>query len=200
MLAALLKKQGERFRYYDAITGMSNILRRYFVMNSFDGALTAFGVLLGSFAAGVQDPSLIIHIGVGVAIAIGFSGLTGALMTEKAERLRELRSMEKALHRKLEHTEYKKAYDFASIMTALVNGISPLVASLVLLSPFFLVDLFFADIFSAYYFSFALALSVFFALGLFLGKISKESIALTGLKLLAAGLLCMAVILLVEGF
>jgi len=200
MIAALLKKEFKRFHYYDAITGMSKILRRYFVMNSFDGALTTFGILLGSFIAQVQDPVLIIHIGVGAAIAVGFSGLTGALLTERAERTRELQAMEKALHRKLEHTDYKKAYDFASFTAALVDGISPLVASLVLLSPFFLMDFLAIDISSAYFSSFGLALTAFFALGVFLGKVSKESMLATGFKLLLAGVLCMVVIFIVEGF
>ena len=164
-------------------------------MNSFDGALTTFGFLLGSFAAGVDDASLIVHIGLATAIAIGFSGLTGALMTERAERTREVHSMEKALHRKLDNTDYKRAYDFASIMAALVDGASPLIASLVLLSPFF-----FLDISSAYYLSFSLALCVFLALGAFLGRISKENVITTALKLLFAGLLCMVIILALEAF
>ncbi|MBU0532631.1 VIT1/CCC1 transporter family protein [Candidatus Micrarchaeota archaeon] len=193
MLASFLKKHTDRFKYYDAITGMSKILRRYFVMNSFDGALTTFGLLLGSFAAQVDDPLLIIQIGIATAIAIGFSGLTGALMTESAERKREIHSMEKALHRKLDHTDYKKAYDSASTLAAVVDGASPLLASLILLSPFF-----FLNITTAYYVSFGLALSVFFGLGLFLGKMSRENMFVTGIKLLLTGLLCMAVILLLE--
>jgi len=187
-----LRKHAERFRYYDAITGMSKIIRRYFVMNSFDGALTIFGLLLGSFVARVTDPALIISIGIGTAIAIGFSGLAGALFTERAERTRELKKMEKALHRKLDNTDYKKAYDFATVVTAFVDGLSPMLVALVLLIPFLALP-----IPEAYYLSFGMALAIFFLLGAFLGKTAKENLASMGLKFLAAGILCMAVILLI---
>ena len=187
----ILKKHAERFHYYDTITGMSKIIRRYFVNNSFDGALTIFGLLLGSFAAGVTDPFLVIQIGIGTTIAIGFSGLTGALLTERAERTRELKSMEKALHRKLDNTDYKEAADFASIITGLVDGLSPFLAAGVLLIPFAVLPLP-----EAYYVSFGMALAIFFLLGAFLGKIAKESLVAMGLKFLVAGILCMVVILL----
>lgn len=188
-----LKRHAERFRYYNKITGMSKIIRRYFVMNSFDGALTIFGLLLGSFVAGVKDPLLIESIGFGTAIAIGFSGLAGALFTERAERIREVKKMEKALHRKLDNTDYKKAYDFASMVTAFVDGVSPMLVAFVLLLPFFLMPI--AD---AYYLSFGMALAIFFLLGAFLGKIARESLVAMGLKFLAAGILCMVVILLLS--
>ncbi|MDD5172220.1 MAG: hypothetical protein PHF60_04265 [Candidatus ainarchaeum sp.] len=192
-MLAFIKQHAERLRYYDAVTGMSKILRRYFVMNSFDGALTIFGLLLGSFAAGVSDPILIIKIGMGTAVAIGFSGLTGALLTERAERLREVKKMELALHRRLDNTDYKKAYDFATMITGLVDGLSPLLVAVVLLSPFMLLPL--PD---AYYYAFGLALVFFFLLGAFLGEVSKESLIITGIKFLGAGLLCMAIILVLE--
>ena len=192
MIIAFYRKTKERFKLYDSITNMGEILRRYFVMNSFDGALTIFGLLLGSFVTGVDDPELLIFIGLSTSIAIGFSGLAGALLTEKAEREREIKSMEKALHRKLDDTEYKRAYDSASILAGLVDGLSPVIASLFLLSPFF-----FLNIADAYYVSFALAIAVFFGLGAFLGKISKENVFLTGIKLVLAGLLCMFIIFLI---
>jgi predicted membrane protein (TIGR00267 family) len=186
-----VKKHHDKLKFYDSITGMSKILRRYFVMNSFDGALTIFGLLLGVYAAGVDDSQLIIALGLSTALAVGVSGLTGALLTEKAEREREIKSMEKALHKSLDDTDYKRGHDFASIFAGLVDGFSPILASLVLLSPFFIMP---AG--EAYPYAFSLGLVVFFALGMFLGKISKENVFTTGLKLLLAGIFCMAAILL----
>ncbi|MFH1684783.1 MAG: hypothetical protein ABH983_00600, partial [Candidatus Micrarchaeota archaeon] len=100
------------------------------------------------------------------------------------------KSMEKALQRNLDDTDYKRAYDFASILAGVVDGVSPVLATLVLLAPFAIVEPS-----QAYYYSFALALLVFFGLGMFLGKISKTSLILTGIKLLLAGLFCMVAIL-----
>ncbi|MBN1170527.1 VIT1/CCC1 transporter family protein [Candidatus Micrarchaeota archaeon] len=178
-------------RFYDSITRISKILRRYFVMNSFDGALTIFGMLLGSYVSGVEDTGLIIFIGMSTSIAIGVSGITSALLTEKAEQEREIKSMERALHRKLHDTEYKRAHDYATAAAGIVNGISPVLASLMLLSPFFFFE---AGI--AYPAAFSLAILVFFGLGIFLGKISKQNILLTGIKLVAVGIICMVIIFL----
>jgi predicted membrane protein (TIGR00267 family) len=185
-----VKKHHDRLRFYESITGMSKIIRRYFVMNSFDGALTIFGFLIGSYVAQITDAKLIIGLGLSTSIAIGISGLTGALLTETAEREREIKSMEQALQRNLDDTDYKRAYDFASILAGVVDGVSPVLATLVLLAPFAIIE---AS--QAYYYSFALALLVFFGLGMFLGKISKTSLILTGIKLVAAGLFCMVVLL-----
>ena len=100
----LLKK----FDYYDKITGMSEIGRRYFVINSFDGALTILGVLLGSYFAGLTNPSLIVTVGIGASVAIGVSGLWGAFLTEKAEREREIKELTKELQQaKQEFEKYK---------------------------------------------------------------------------------------------
>ena len=192
-MLGFFKRHAEKLRYYDTVTGMSKILRRYFVMNSFDGALTIFGLLLGSFAADIRDSHLILSIGLSTAVAIGFSGLTGALMTERAERLSEVRSMERALHRKLDNTDYKRAYEFASVVTGIVDGVSPILAATVLLSPFL-----FLPIPDAYFYSFGLALVIFFSLGMYLGRISREHLLLTGTRFLLAGVICMIVILVLE--
>ncbi|MEW6722237.1 MAG: hypothetical protein AB1324_03170 [Candidatus Micrarchaeota archaeon] len=193
MFPGFLKGHVERLKYYDAVTGMSKILRRYFVMNSFDGALTFFGLILGSFSVGITDYSLLVRVGLATSIAMGFSGLSGAFMTERAERARELKGMERLLHRKLDNTDYKKAYDFATVVTGIVNGLSPLFVSLFLLSPFL-----FIRTLDAYYVSFGMAFALFFIQGAFLGGISKENLLLTAIRQLVVGVLCMAVILFLE--
>lgn len=197
MLVAFFKKQRKRFLYYDSITSMSEIMRRSLVNNSFDGALTMLGVLLGSFITDISEPTQVIKLGLATSIAVGISGLTGALFAERAERKRHLQDMEGALHRKLDDTEYKRAHDAASVLVALVDGLSPLVASLIILSPFFVVGS--AGILAAYQASILTSLTVFFLIGAFVGKISGDSMLLTGLKLIIAGLICMVFILLLEG-
>ena len=193
MIANFYKKHKERFSYYDSITGMSKILRRYFVLNSFDGALTIFGVLIGTYVLNTTDPITVIKLGLATTIAVGVSGIWGSFFTEMAERKRELREIEKAVHRKLDNTEIKEAYDFASVITAIVDGASPFFAALFVLAPFFFVPLI-IDIQTAYYASFALSMCVFFLLGAFLGKLSDESMWKTGLKLVGAGIVALIII------
>lgn len=192
-MISFIKKHRRKLSYYDEITGMSKILRRYFVLNAFDGALTIFGVLIGAYIAKTTDPSFIIKVGLATTIAIGVSGVWGSFFTEMAERKRELREIEKAVHRKLDNTEIKEAYDFASVITAIVDGGSPFIAALFVLTPFFLSPII-LDIQTAYYSSFGLAMIVFFLLGAFLGKLSDESVWITGLKLVGAGIVALILI------
>ncbi|MBS3068419.1 hypothetical protein J4450_06950 [Candidatus Micrarchaeota archaeon] len=196
-MLTFVMKYVERIVRYDKITSMSEILRRYFVMNAFDGALTTFGVLIGAFVGGIKDPSLVIKVGLATSVAVGVSGFTGAFFTESAERKRELKQIEVAVHRKLDKTELHRAYSFASFATALVDGLSPFTASLFILSPF-LFSFGGLTIESLYYYSFGFAIISFFLLGAFLGKVSKENIILTGLKLVLAGVVCMGIIMLIE--
>lgn len=176
---------------------MSEIIRRSFVNNGFDGALTMLGVVLGGFITGITEPTHIIKLGLATAIAVGVSGLTGALFAETAERKKQIKAMEEALHRSLDNTEVKDAHDSASVLIAIVDGFSPLVASLIILSPFFLIPA--ADIGLAYGAAMFTSISVFFLIGLFLGKIAEDSMIITGIKLVMAGLLCMFLIFLLEG-
>jgi len=65
-------------------------------MNGFDGAMTTFGIILGSWIAGVTKPEVVLLAGFGACLAMGVSGFFGALMAEKAERERHLKEMEEA--------------------------------------------------------------------------------------------------------
>lgn len=171
---------------------MSNILRRYFVMNAFDGVLTIFGVLIGAYVAGINESSSIIHIGIGTTIAVGISGLWGAFFTESAERKKEICTLERALDRKLEGTDIDRACKTATVLAAIVDALSPMLALAALL-PFV-----FIEIKTAYLTSFGVSMLLFFILGTFLGKISKSNMFLSGIKFLTAGIICLVIIWILE--
>ena len=176
---------------------MSTILRRYFVMSAFDGAVTLFGVILASFLANIIDPLIVIKLGLATTVAVGVSGFAGAFFTESAERKLELKQIEASLHRTLERTDLHRAYLFASVITAVVDGLSPFLASIFILLPFALGG-FGLSVEFMYYSSFFLALVCVFFLGMFLGKVSQENLIKTGIKLVLAGLACMAIISLID--
>ena len=64
----------------------SEIARRYFAMNAFDGVLTIIGVLMGNLVAGVSSAQIVLSTGLTTSGAMGISGLWGAYLTESAER------------------------------------------------------------------------------------------------------------------
>ena len=78
MVSLPIKKLIRDIKKYLRISNAAGILRRYFVMNAFDGALTIFGVILGAFAAGITEFSLVVSIGLATSIAVGISGIWGA--------------------------------------------------------------------------------------------------------------------------
>jgi predicted membrane protein (TIGR00267 family) len=188
------KKVMKKIAHYEKITGMSKLARRYFVMNTFDGTLTIFGVLLGSFLSGLMDVRTIATMGLGAGAAIFVSGVWGTYLSERAERAKSRKDLERSMLRDLKSTEISRAEEFATIYVSLIDGLSPLIAILAILLPFFLSFTPILDVASAYLFSFALCFLIFILLGVFLGKLSREHLAISALKTLAIGLICAVII------
>ena len=191
---AFFHKIGE----YMLVGRLGAIARRYFVMNAFDGALTMLGILTGAYLTGRQDVSLIIHAGFGASIAMAMSGMTGAYMTEKAERKKELQELEDAMLTDLNDSVYGRANRFAPLFTALIDGISPALAAVLILSPFILVDKGVVGFQEAFSTSMAVTVATLFLLGAYLARISRESALSYGLQMVAAGLATATIIFLVE--
>jgi predicted membrane protein (TIGR00267 family) len=182
----LARKLNELKEYSD-IASIGEIARRYFAMNAFDGVVTIIGVLMGNYVSDVRDATTVVVTGFSTSIAIGISGLWGAYLTESAERKRDLEDLESRTLTDLSETKIGRASRAAVIVVALVDGLAPFLAALVVLLPFFFSGLL-ADIVLSYYVSLGMALVVLFALGVFLGKVSKESLVISGLKMIGAGL------------
>jgi predicted membrane protein (TIGR00267 family) len=144
---------------------------------------------MGTYTAHVRDATIVIVTGFSTCIAMGISGLWGAYLTEAAERKRELDDLESHTLTDLSGTKIGRASRVAVVVVALVDGLAPFLSALVVLLPFFFTALL-ADIVFSYYVSLGMALVVLFALGAFLGKVSKESLIISGLKMIGAGLVC----------
>jgi len=127
---------------YGKLADIGEIARRYFAMNAFDGVLTMIGVLMGNMAADIERPQIVVTTGLSTCIAMGISGLWGAYLTETAERKRDLTELSHHTLTDLNHTSIGRASRFAVVIVALVDGLSPFLASLLILIPFFMVGLF----------------------------------------------------------
>jgi len=181
----------EKIRNYIRISRVAPISRRYFIMNAFDGAMTTLGIVVGAYVVGDPEPLFIISAGLGASLAMGLSGFAGAYVTEEAERTKELDSLERSMLKNLEESVIGRASRFASIWAGMVDGVSPALAAIVCLAPFFLFSVAFAIQLSV-----VITLLVLFLLGAFLGKVSSRNMFLHGIKLLCVGLI-LALILLV---
>jgi predicted membrane protein (TIGR00267 family) len=176
-----------RVREYNRLANIAEIARRYFAMNAFDGVLTIIGVLMGNLAAQVKEPQIVVSTGLATCIAMGVSGLWGAYLTEAAERQRDLIELNRYTLTDLDDTRIGRASRAAVVAVAVVDGLSPFLAALLVLIPFFGVALF-PTITWAYYTSLGVALLTLFGLGAFLGHTSRGSVVLYGAKTVVAGI------------
>jgi predicted membrane protein (TIGR00267 family) len=176
----------DRLQRYGQLVNIGEIARRYFAMNAFDGVLTIIGVLMGNFTAGVEEARIVVTTGLATCVAMGISGLWGAYLTEAAERQRELLELESYTLTDLQDTSLGKAYRAAVIIVAVVDGLSPFLAALFALLPFFVPQLF-PSMRWTYITAIGLALLALFGLGAFLGRVSRRNVALYGLRTVIAG-------------
>jgi predicted membrane protein (TIGR00267 family) len=182
----------DNLREYERIAGFWQIARRALANNAFDGVLTMVGVVMGQWVGGIESPGTVILTGIATSISIGVSGLWGAYLAESAERGRELAELEKISLTDLGETKIGRASRVAVIVVSLVDGLSPLVSSLIVLTPFFVVSLI-GGIAVSYVVSMVLALVCLFGLGMFLGHISGRSLIGYGIRTAIAGVVAIVI-------
>ena len=173
------------------------IARRYLAMNAFDGALTMLGLILGGLItinpANVAEASLqfnaILLAAAGTSIAMAISGFSGSYLTESAERTREVDELGKAMLTDMSDTMYAKATRTTSVVVAIVDGASPAIAAFIIIIPLFFVPGGYLGYQMAFYLAIVICMILLFALGLFLGSVSKQNMWAYGAKTLFAGIL-----------
>ncbi|MBD3204832.1 hypothetical protein GF319_00640 [Candidatus Bathyarchaeota archaeon] len=175
------------FSRYIRVTGAHKIIRRYFAMNAFDGAMTSLGVVIGAYISNISDPRSIIGVIITSGIAMMVSGFSGTYMTESAERTHSLNELEDAMLIDLQDTIYGRASKFVTIFAAFVDGSAPFLASIPSVIPFALVPtlLYYR---TAYIISMGASLFTLFILGIYLGKVSGENIWVSGVKMVVSGI------------
>lgn len=186
--AGWLRRRVATLRHYHRVAEVGQIARRYFAMNAFDGVLTTLGVLVGSSIGHVHSARQIVAVGLGAAMAMGVSGFYGSYLIERAERDRSLRELEDITLSSLEDSDIAAASTYATIVIALVDGASPFFAALLVLLPF-LGGL--MSLSAAYVTGIVIAFVELFLLGLFLGRVSRQRLVWSGVKLAMAGVLCL---------
>src|SRR5437016_6103009 len=130
-----------RIREYDEITNVGPIIRRYFVIGAFDGALTVLGIIIGASAFGTleEHKALVLSASFGAAIALAVCSAVGAYEAERVEKKLDIRTIERAMLARLSE-EHREAFQFAAILSAIVHGIAPLIAGLLPILPFVFLD------------------------------------------------------------
>jgi len=181
------------------ITSSRGIIRRYFVVNGFDGALTMLGLIIGFLVSSPAELSLLINACLGAAIALGVSGVSSAYISESAERKRALGKLEDAMISNLQESAHGEAARVAPVLVALVNGSAPLIISLLILTPLWLANAGILLPLPPLHAAIIVALLLVFLLGVFLGRIAGVSWLRSGIQTLLVAIVTAALIYLFAG-
>ncbi len=163
------------------------ISRRAFVNNAFDGALTILGILMGNLILGSLDSRVVISTGLSACLAMGMSGAFGRYLSERAERKRDLRQMEQYMFTDLSGSLLERESEKKVLSISLIDGLSPALAAVIPLLPFFLVQSTMIPVAIGIPMSFLLDFFVLFILGVFLGRVSGENVLVHGLLVVGVG-------------
>ncbi len=181
------------------VTKATKILRRYFAMNAFDGAMTSLGVVIGSYISNIGDARAVIGVILVSGVAMAVSGFSGTYMAESAERSKSLNELEDAMLVDLEDTIYGQASKFVSILAAIVDGSAPFMASIPSVVPFYLALIGVLSLQMAFFVSIGASLATLFMLGVFLGRVSERNVIYSGVKMVIAGVAVALLALLLNG-
>ena len=108
-----------------------------------------------------------------------------AYNSEAAERKKELDDLSESTLYGFEETVISRAQRFATIVLSAVNGFSPIITAFIPLVPFFFAKS--IPIEYCYWSGFGLAFLILFGMGIFLGKVSRTNLIISGIKMLLAG-------------
>lgn len=175
-----------------------SISRRYFTSNGFDGTLTSIGVAIGSYLGGVETGLVAFKIGLGGVVGLATSGVWSVWEIEKAEKLAELHETEQAMLKDLSQTEIREQMDEARIVNAVASGLGPVLAATSTISPFLLEGVFY-DMFTATALAVLMGVGVLFALGAYMGTISRRTWYIAGARMGLAGLVVAALNIMLPG-
>lgn len=176
----------------------SRITRRYIVINGFDGVITILGILLGSYYVGTENTDIVLAACLGAAIAMAISGISGAYLSERAEKMKELRELERAMLADLGKSRISRASKIAPLVSASAHGLSPFIFSLFILLPFILKGIVQLSIQHMYFISFFLVLLCLVFLGVFMARTAKENAFSYVIKTIVVGVITAAVLLLLR--
>jgi predicted membrane protein (TIGR00267 family) len=180
------------------ITRSHGILRRYFVVNGFDGALAMLGLNMGFYVGGPVDPAVALTACLGTAIALGMSGLSSAYISEFAERRKWLRELEEAMVKDLTESAHGAAARVVPLLVAAVNGAAPLLIALFITIPWWLANVGMPLGLQTAESAIVLAFLAVFSLGVFLGQVSGTSWLWSGIKAALVALVTASLILLLR--
>ena len=184
--------------------------KRYLIRGFIDGVLSSLGVVIGASTAigatigsnnATAASAIIIAAGIGGGVANGLSNILGASVGEKLVKEIELGEIEKAMLKRggeLHGTVVDEKLNETLWSSAIYDGIATFIGSIIPVLPFIVGALFLITDMISLYTSIVISLFVFFILGIYIGKIAREQVIISGLKLVAFGVVTVIITTLIR--
>ncbi len=142
------------------------------------------GLVVGFYVSEEVRIPVVINACLGVAIALGMSGVSSAYISEAAEKKLELRELEQAMVTDLDKSAHGQAARLLPMFIAFVNGMAPLGISLLILLPLWITPSIAPLNIRPLESSFVMALIIIFLLGVYLGQVGQTFWLWAGLRTL----------------
>jgi predicted membrane protein (TIGR00267 family) len=178
-------------------------MSRYVALGTMDGILAVMGVTLAASGvagvAGTEIPNYVIGLtGLSGGIALALSNTFGSFIGERAEEVRTIRELEQKMmleEGKLDDTHIHQEAKKRIYMSMFTHGFSSFTGSFVPVVPFLLIT----SRFTATVWTVALCFVALVLLGIYLGRVSRESLLKTSLEIIAIGIVISVISFLIGG-
>ena len=160
---------------------------RYIILGSIDGILAILGVVIGTSHV-VDDPSIVINAAFGGAVALAMTNGVGSYLAESAVEYGNLAELEKPLLRSLESTKIEDETKKKIWNDSIAHGGASLVGSLIPIIPFIFIESYRLEI------SVLISIITLSILGMYSGKIAKQSLLLHSARMVGLGILIVAAV------
>ncbi len=165
---------------------------RYIILGSIDGILAVLGGVIGASTAGTPNEG-VVQVGIGVAVALAVTNGIGSYLAESTVEYAKLAEKERPLLRKLTGTKIERRTRRKIYLDSITHGGSSFVGSLVPITPFIAIES------NALAVSIAASLSALVVLGIYSGRLSKQNIAVSVVKMVILGVLVVVLVSLLGG-
>lgn len=160
---------------------------RYIILGSIDGLLAILGIIVG-LSTTTQDTSIIIKAALGGGIALCLTNGIGSYLAETAVEYSRISSVEKAMLEDLRDTRIEKMARKKIVRDSFIHGGASFCGSVVPIVPFLLLEGFTATVTSV-----VLSLTALVLLGLYSGKVSRQSYIKSVVRMVGLGALIVIV-------
>lgn len=178
-------------------------MSRYVALGTLDGILAVMGVTLAASgvaaASGADIPNYVVGLtGLSGGIALALSNAFGSFIGERAEESRTLRELEEKMmlnEGELDDTLIHKQAKKRIYMSMFTHGFSSFIGSFVPVVPFLLIP----DRITALITTLIACFIALIILGIYLGKVSRESLIKTSIEIVAIGVVISLISFLIGG-